>query len=65
MKADYFVCDVCGAAIDRHGKRFTLTLSRVPAVRATDGARWDLCPECAARLKIIMERDRDIYGKPW
>lgn len=65
MKLSGFTCDVCGVSLDAHGKRFTLSLNRVPAIRVADGHRWDLCPECAARLKMLMSRNHETYGKPW
>lgn len=65
MQLRGFKCDVCGAELEQHGKRFTLSLDRVPAMRSTDGHRWDLCPECAARLEQAMSRNGEGLGRPW
>lgn len=59
MKRDEFLCDRCGAELDRYGERYTLRIERVPAVRNTINAAYDLCPRCAKRMKESME------ARPW
>ena len=59
MKRDGFLCDRCGTELDRYGERYILRIERVPAVRETTNAAYDLCPNCARRMKKSME------ARPW
>lgn len=62
MVRDVTTCDNCGRPIER-GKSHRLSLSPVPKVRtAGRKSSWDLCPLCAARLKMQMGR-REYEGE--
>ena len=53
---ELFRCDMCGRALPQHGDRYTLRVEKVPAFRMTGRKPYDLCPECAARLKVKLGR---------
>lgn len=54
-KEEVFRCDMCGRALPQHGDRYVMKLDKVPAFRV--GRKpFDLCPECAARLKVKLGR---------
>lgn len=55
-------CDSCNEVLEAHGKRSTVTISDVPAYRKTSKCVFDLCPTCAARLKVLLSRDSHTYG---
>lgn len=55
-------CDSCNEVLDAHGKRSTVTISNVPAYRKVDKCVFDLCPTCAARLKMLLSRSFHTYG---
>lgn len=55
-----FTCDSCGRPLSQHGDRYTVRVSRVPAFRQLGERPYDLCPQCAARLKVQLGR-RDGY----
>ena len=51
-------CDFCCKELERHGERFIVTISRVPAQRGTDGVRFDLCAACAEFLRDTLDPTR-------
>ena len=56
MVREVTVCDNCGRPVQK-GKGYQLSISPVPRVRtAGRKSSWDLCPLCAARLKMQMGR---------
>lgn len=55
-------CDACGVELEAHGKRSTATIAEVPTFRNADRVVFDLCPSCAAKLKVLLSRDKDAYG---
>ena len=59
MKRDGFLCDNCGAELDRYGERYTLRIEPVPAMRDMANIAYDLCPNCAKIMKVSME------ARPW
>lgn len=59
-KEQLFRCDMCGRALPQHGDRYTVKVEKVPAFRMIGHGPYDLCPECAARLKVKLGR-RDGY----
>lgn len=58
----FTACDVCGRPLEHHGDRYTLRIEHVPAYRdrRADHRLYDLCPQCAARMKVQLGR-RDGY----
>lgn len=56
IKVNQITCDMCGAVLAAHGKRSTVTISSVPAYRSSDKSIFDLCPACAARMKIRLSQ---------
>ena len=56
MQEIKFTCDCCGRKLDRHGQRYLVTISEVPAYRGEDRIRFDLCAICAAELKAYFNR---------
>ena len=62
MRVNEIRCDSCNKVLEAHGKRSTVTISSVPAFRNVDKCVFDLCPNCAARLKVLLSRDFHSYG---
>lgn len=61
MKVNRMCCDMCGRTLEHHGSRYTLSMSKLPAIRSLGSKdTFDLCPQCAARLKVKLGR-RDGY----
>ena len=56
MESRVFTCDLCGRALAQHGDRYTVRVSKVPAIRQVGEKPYDLCPQCAARLKMQLGR---------
>ena len=56
MRSMAFVCDLCGRALEQHGDRYTVRLSKVPALRQVGERPYDLCPQCAGRLRSQLGR---------
>lgn len=52
-----FVCDVCGVELEHHGERYIVHIEAVPAYRTAGNSTWDLCPECAAKLRASFEKE--------
>ena len=59
MRQNMITCDMCGEVMATHEKRYTVTISHVPAFRAADKSVFDLCPKCATRMKLELTRRRD------
>jgi len=55
MREQLFLCDVCGRELPTHGERYTLRIERVPAFRI-GGKPFDLCPQCAERMRAKLGR---------
>ena len=55
---DVIRCDSCGTELERHGRRFTVTVSEVPAQRLAERSVYDLCPRCAELLKAALGGER-------
>ena len=63
MKTTEFTCDSCGAVLERHGKRYTVAISRVPALRDASRCVFDLCPTCATEMKVRLgHRYTEVNG---
>ena len=56
-------CDMCGVELEQHGLRYTLRISKVPAIRSAGQQPYDLCAICAAKLKMRLGR-RETPPKP-
>lgn len=56
MRVNQFRCDRCGRVLEMHGERYVMRMERVPKQRIAGGRAFDLCPECAATLKIELGR---------
>lgn len=50
-----FMCDLCGKELEHHGERYMVRVEQVPAYRECHKCVWDLCPECADRLREQMD----------
>ncbi len=52
-----FVCDVCGMELEHHGERYIVRIEQVPSSYSSKSRTWDLCPECAKRLRDKMGKE--------
>ncbi len=52
------ICDWCGRPLAIHGDRYVANISPVPAFPADSRALYNLCPQCANRLKTKLGRRR-------
>lgn len=52
-------CDCCGKKLEPHGLRYTMRLGRVPISRSAGEAPFDLCDECANKIRSMMKRGSD------
>lgn len=57
MTANEIRCSVCGAVLERHGARYTLTIAKVPARPSSPKRTFDLCIKCAAVETMRLARD--------
>ena len=51
MARKFATCDLCGRPLAQHENRYVLRLVAVPAYRQPCGRPYDLCPECAGRIR--------------
>ena len=59
MTVTRICCDMCGAELENHGRRYVMSLAKLPTVRLVGSmSRYDLCETCAARLKVRMGRSQ-------
>ena len=54
-----FMCDLCGKELEHHGERYMVRVEQVPAYRECHKCVWDLCPECADRLREELDKGKD------
>ena len=61
MRENRITCDICGRSLPQHGNRYTVDFTKIPVRRLAKSEKpYDLCPQCAARLKVQLGR-RDGY----